>query len=184
MHVTVCPSCQRKVALPENTSSRTVKTMCPKCGELLPVPPRQSHHPQESVAAGLISTGTATATARDLRTQLGGAFESPRSLGLFVLALGLVSLLVLSLTFCLPTFIEFVGIPVSGVGLLLGLYGLGRAVSRRERGIPYVLAGMAVCGLALVLILSHPWISKEPERSGTENKSPTLLEQRNKELAQ
>jgi hypothetical protein len=174
MNSTVCPTCQRKVALPENTTSRTVKTMCPKCGELLPVPPSASRHPQESILANLQHSSTGA----ELRDELTEAMASLRNLGLLVLGLGLVSLLFMMLTFCLPDVFEYVGVPLSGAGILLGLYGIGRALKRGERGVLYVLGGMAACGLVLALIFSHPWRTVPNE--GPQTGGSSILEERQK----
>jgi hypothetical protein len=161
------------VALPENTTSRTVKTMCPKCGELIPVPPSPSRHPQESVLADL-QHGRAGA---GLREQLAEAMATLRSLGLLVLGLGLVALL-LSLGFCISDYIPFLSLPVAGVGLLLGLYGLGRALKRGERGVLYVLGGLAACALALGSFFLRP--SSPNTTDGIPTGGSSVLEQRQK----
>jgi hypothetical protein len=144
--------------------------MCPKCGELLPVPPNPSRHPQESVLADL-QHGSVGA---GLREQLAEAMASLRSLGLLVLGLGLVGLL-LTLGFCISDYIPFLGLPVSGAGLLLGLYGLGRALMRGERGVLYVLGGLAVCTLALGVFFIRP---SSPNTSGPRPDDSNILNQR------
>lgn len=170
MHSTVCPSCQRRVVLPENSTSRTVKTMCPKCGELLPVPPSASRHPQEEAAAqlyhGEVDLG--------LRDQLNEAMKSLRSLGLLVLGLGLAGLL-LTLGFCISDYIPYLGLVVAVAGLLLGVYGAGRALLRHERGGLYVLGGLAVCALALGVFFIRP---SSPNTNGGRPDEPNILQQR------
>ena len=68
MHAAVCPACQSNVDLPHYVTSRTVKTMCPKCGELLAVPPSESRHHQDATAAHMSGVATtATVAAREIR---------------------------------------------------------------------------------------------------------------------
>jgi predicted RNA-binding Zn-ribbon protein involved in translation (DUF1610 family) len=183
MPAAVCPSCQRKVSLPDNYSGRTVQTMCPKCGELLPVPPAASRHHQEETAAQITAgSGTATVSARELRRELAEATASSKNLGLLVLTLGLAALLSVAVSFCL-TFVQYLGLALSGVGLLLGLYGMIRGTLRRERDTLYVMAGVGVSALATGLLLTRllfPPSAGQP--TGTNRDSPNLYQQEQKEL--
>src|SRR5262249_43331954 len=106
--------------------------------------------------------------------QLNEAMKSLRSLGLLVLGLGLVGLL-LTLGFCISDYIPYLGLPVSGVGLLLGLYGLGRALMRHERGVLYVLGGVVVCALAVGVFFIRP---SSPTPSGARTDETNILQQR------
>jgi hypothetical protein len=182
MHFAVCPACQRKVSLPENTSGRTVNTMCPKCGELLPVPPSPAPHHQEALAASIMSGGgTATLSAQHLREQLAEATASSKNLGLLLLALGLIGLLILAVSFCFAP-VAYVGIVVSGAALLFGLYGMVRSLLRRERGVLYVVAGVGVSALAVGLIATRLLFpASPPQPTGSQDHVPTMFEQR-KEL--
>lgn len=177
MPAAVCPTCQRRVHLPDNATSRTVKTMCPQCGELLSVPPTPARHPEDDTLDALHHG--AARRGIDLRGQLAEVTASSRNLGLFVLALGLVSLLSLAVS-CL-TFMVYVGLALSGIGALLGLYGMLRGLLRRDRNVFYVLAGVAACTVALVLIETR--LTMPPgQTSGTPRDPSTLIEQRKKEL--
>lgn len=184
MPAAVCPACQRKVPLPENNTGRTVQTMCPKCGEFLPVPPSASRHHQEQVAAHITGgSSTATLSSRELRKELAEATASSKSLGLLVLTLGLTALLSLAVGFCLG-FVLYVGLALSGLGLLLGVYGMVRGMLRRERDALYVVAGVGVSALAtglLVTRLVFPSSSQGPttERAGD---PPNIYQQGKKEL--
>jgi hypothetical protein len=181
MQFAVCPACQRRVSLPENTSGRTVNTMCPKCGELLPVPPSPTRHHQEELAASIMGGGgTATLSAQQLRGQLAEATASGKNLGLLLLGLGLVSLLSLAVSFCFWPF-AWIGIAIGGVGLLLGLYGIIRGLRRRERDVLYVVAGFGVSALAVGLLVMFLLFPSRPEPTGTQEHQPTMFEQR-KEL--
>ena len=75
--------------------------------------------------------------------------EQPRrssSLGIASLVLGTLALLV-----CWVPFLGAITLPLSGLGLLLGLVGLIVALTRRGAGVGFPIAGMAVCGLAFVI---------------------------------
>ena len=75
--------------------------------------------------------------------------EQPRrssSLGIASLVLGILALLV--------SWVPFLGaitLPLSGLGLLLGLIGLIIALTRRGAGVGFPIAGMAVSALAFFL---------------------------------
>jgi len=180
MHVTTCPGCQRKVRLPENTTSRAVKTMCPKCGELLSVPPMTARHAEDEPSRALDGrVTTATVTVREVREQIAGVTASSRNLSLLGLALGLMSLL--SLAFSCLTFVAYVGLGLAGVGLLIGLYAIFRVLIKRERDAPYAIGAIVVSGLALGLILTRLLSPSSGLDQGSRDDNPTLLE-RNKEL--
>src|SRR5262249_56357603 len=134
-------ACHGKVNLPANTSSRIVKTMCPKCGELLSVPPTPARHPEDE---RLDALHHAAAPRFDLRSQVAEVTGSSRSLGLVILGLGSIALLSVPLPF-----LVYAGLVLSGIGALMGLYGMVRGLMRRDRNVLYVLAGFATCGLGL-----------------------------------
>jgi len=176
MQTAVCPACQRQVKLPLNTSSRAVKTMCPKCGELLTVPPMESRHPQDAHLDAYAHGGTSASA----RTQLRDVMASTRGLGLLVVLLGLLALSFLAASFCLPAAAGYVGIPLSGLGVLLGIFASIRGLLRREREAFYAAGGMALCGLALGLILSHRPMDQPGGSPATED--PDSILNRQKEL--
>ena len=177
MPVATCPGCQNRVKLPENTTSRAVKTMCPKCGELLSVPPMRGRHAEDEHARAADGRATtATLTAREVRAELAEVTASSRNLSLLGLGLGLVAVLSLALS-CLP-FVAYIGLGLAGAGLIVGLYSIFRMLIRREQGILYAIAGVAVSGLALGLLVTFK-ISTEPEKGPRPNdETPTILEQR------
>ncbi len=75
--------------------------------------------------------------------------DQPRrssSLGIASLVLGILALLV-----CWVPFLGTISLPLSGLGLLLGLVGLIVAATRRGAGVGFPIAGMAVSGLAFVI---------------------------------
>jgi hypothetical protein len=97
-----------------------------------------------------------------------------------VLALGLIGLLFLVASFCLPTFLKCVGAAIAGGGGLLGLDGIARGLRRRQREVLYVVAGTALCGLAVALILAHQAYTAGADSGG--GGTPNYLKQRNQEL--
>ena len=71
------------------------------------------------------------------------------SLGVVSLVLGVVAFL-----FCWIPLVGAVGIPLSGLGVLLGMIGLVVAVFRRGASIGYPIAGTVISGLALLVAWS------------------------------
>jgi hypothetical protein len=181
MQAAVCPSCQRKVVLPENNTSRIVKTMCPKCGELLPVPPSGSEHDQDATAAKIMSSGRTTGlTAEELREQLAGVTASSKNLGLVLVAVGLVGLLTLALS-CIP-YLPHAGLALSGIGLLVSVAALARGLLRRERELLYLVGGGVVCALAVGLLITRIALASGKDSSRGDENIPTIFEQERREL--
>src|SRR5262249_16572966 len=146
MPLATCPGCQHRVKLPENTTSRAVQTMCPKCGELLSVPPMHARHAEDERSRAMDGRATtATLTAREARAELAEVTGASRNLSLLALGLGLIAVLSLALS-CLP-FVAYLGLGLAGAGLLVGLYATARILIRREKGILHAIAAVAVSGL-------------------------------------
>jgi hypothetical protein len=154
--------------------------MCPKCGELLTVPPTESRHPQDEHLAALSHGRTSVSALGDARTQFREAMATTRGRGLLVILLGLLALAFLAASFCLPTAVEYVGLPLGGIGILFGVHAALRGMLRREREALYAVAGLAVCGLALALILTHRALAP-PEKRRPDDHQPTILERRQEE---
>jgi hypothetical protein len=162
--------------------------MCPKCGEILPDSlisgTRRGTHPEDALLG--LGKGALSADrpgARGLAAQLVSGLSTARNLGLFLVALGLASLLIRFLPMCfLPDFVAYAALPLSGIGLLVGLIGIVRFGLLRQRDVLYVVAGTAICTLALgVFILIRPAPPEpSPPSAGTEDDS--LYRLRSKEL--
>jgi hypothetical protein len=68
------------------------------------------------------------------------------SLGIASLVLGILAFLI-----CWIPFVNLLGVPLSGLGLLLGLIGVLVALTRKGSSIGFPIAGAAVCALALFI---------------------------------
>ncbi len=71
------------------------------------------------------------------------------SLGIASLVLG-----VIAFTICWIPLLGMLGIPLSGLGLLLGIVGLIVAATRKGSGIGFPIAGALTCGISLVVAIS------------------------------
>jgi hypothetical protein len=180
MQTAVCPACQRQVKLPPNYSGRTVKTMCPKCGELLTVQPTETRHPQDEQLDALTKGRTSVSALGDAKGQLSAAMSSTRGRGLLAVLLGLLALAFLTASLCLPAQVGYAGLPLAGIGVLLGLHTAFRGLLRREREALFAVGGTALSCLAVALIWSHTAM-KSPEKSRGDEHQPNLLE-REREL--
>lgn len=123
----VCPSCRKKLRLPDQFAGRRV--MCPRCDEVLVVP--------TELVKVVEDAGTTEETSppeEDL------PFPKPARWGIIALVLGMIS------TFmkCVP-WINYVAIGLSGLGLLLGLSGLYRARTDSQPLPPSVASGAGIC---------------------------------------
>jgi hypothetical protein len=153
MLVVVCPSCHHKLRPPAHLAGRRVT--CPNCLEAVTVPVPAI---PEGVVADLPAAEEPSTTDPP---------PTPVRLGMAALALGLGSVLVL----CLPV-IGYLSLALSGVGVLLGLWGWWHALRAGTgtrggtlvrgswvrggfgtRAGDYPLAGIAACLLALTLAL-------------------------------
>jgi hypothetical protein len=181
MQTAVCPACQRQVKLPPNFTGRAVKTMCPKCGELLTVQPTASRHPQDEQLAALTQGRTNASALGEARSQLGAALSTTRGRGLTAVLLGLLALAFLTASLCLPAQVGYAGLPLAGLGILLGLHTAFRGMLRREREALFAVGGIAISSLAVALIWTHTAM-KSPEKPGSgDEHQPTILE-REREL--
>jgi hypothetical protein len=151
-----CPSCRKKVRVPDHLAGR--KVTCPRCDEVLVVPVELP----ESVEETTVPPEEETPQEEPLPT-------SARA-GIVALALGCVSVMIM----CVPI-VGYISIVLSAAGLPLGLWGLHRSrmdgtqtLSRTLTGAAptegglgsfgtraqhYPLAGVGACLIALVLAL-------------------------------
>jgi hypothetical protein len=108
-----------------------------------PPPPQQV--PQVIVTAPPLAPSTSafaplTAAAPNVAVQVNvSQSKTAHSLGIGAMVLGIVGLL----TVCFP----FISLPLSGLGFLLGAFGLGMAIMRKGTGIGFSIAGAAISGV-------------------------------------
>jgi hypothetical protein len=143
-----CPACRQKLRLPDGLAGSQMA--CPRCGAAILVP-LSDRAPKESLARA--AAACAHSPGDGVATGLEHAPLGAR-LGVVALVLGLVAGAVL----CVPV-LGYASLVPSGLGLLLGLWGLFRPTGGSSAGKSdgrarsYPLAGTLVCLLALLLAL-------------------------------
>ena len=70
------------------------------------------------------------------------------SLGIASMVLGILAFLI-----CWIPFLNVIGLPLSGLGVLLGIIGIIIAATRGGSGIGFPIAGTAISGLALMIVI-------------------------------
>jgi hypothetical protein len=133
-----CPSCGKHLRAPEDWASREVH--CPQCNQPVQVPlPHAGAAPAEDPAA--VGDAPVPSSRGDVPDM--AEWPLPSRLGAVSAALGLAAVLAL----CLP-FVGYVSVGLSGAGLVLGLYGLFRALGDDAPGSggPFAVGGGAARG--------------------------------------
>ncbi len=156
-----CPSCNKTLKAPDSVAGRKVK--CPQCATVLDVPAPAAEPPTAVSAAPpppLVEPAPAPPhyqaddrappprgwdRRRRETAPAGGEGGLQLGLGIASLATGAVGLL-LALVPCIG---YIIGMPVAGIGLLLGLVGLIVALNQKGRGIAFPIAGSATSVLGL-----------------------------------
>ena len=161
----VCPSCTAKLRAPDNAAGR--RTKCPKCGNAVVVPAAAENAtvatPQRPLSevvepaeanpnCGPSPTVVAVQTPFSQATQPIGvsiatssiqqSSRAAHSLGIAALVIGVLSFFV--------CWIPVLGIPVSSLGLLLGVGGLVLAVVRGGSGVGFSIGGAGLSAISLV----------------------------------
>jgi hypothetical protein len=139
-----CTSCKRRIRVPDELAGRRVT--CPKCLGVVEVPIQL---PEEIKPAAPEPPPTPTSTS-----PLPEPTSTSDQLGFLSLALSLLSVLV----FCIPYDVNTI---LSGIGLLLGIWGLCLYLAKRWLGtasaagtVRYPLAGI---GASLFTLLMWLW---------------------------
>jgi hypothetical protein len=163
-----CPKCGTSLKAPEHLAGRAVK--CPKCATQLTVPSLvvQAPPPLSVVAApppapprhGYDEDDEPRRAPRRRRDRhYDDDDDRPRErapreganaqmgLGIAALCIGCVAIVVS----VLPCIGLFIGMPIAGVGLLLGVVGLIIALVQKGRGIGFPIAGSSVNVVALLI---------------------------------
>src|SRR5215469_13285731 len=113
MPTVVCPSCQRKLRVPENLAGRQL--ICPGCNDAVE-PPEPKAEPELDY---LRPVENLPRPAPALSPNEGAQLSPPARLGALSMFLGVLSVLVL----CLP-YVGYAALGLSGVGLVIGFAGL------------------------------------------------------------
>lgn len=132
-----CPKCRATMVLePATTNVDEVVTSSP------PVVHRESTIIEPTVTTPSVVHQAGPAVQVNLQQQSSAA----HSLGISSVILGILGLLI-----CWIPLIGLLGVPLSGLGLLLGGIGLVIAFARKGSGIGFPVAGASICGLALLI---------------------------------
>jgi hypothetical protein len=157
MPITVsCPSCNTTLRAPNNAAGRKVK--CPKCATPFdvpaagaapvmavapvppsrpaPPPPREDYEDYEEEPAPRRRHASADSSAVGLQS----------GLGIASMCVGIIGLVFAFI----PCMIWF-SLPLSGVGLVLGVVGLIVALTRDKQGLGFPIAGSSVSGAAILI---------------------------------
>lgn len=128
-----CPGCRKRLNVRDDWAGRS--GTCPACGTQINIPANPTPPPPIRLERGHVEGAVSVNVHTPKRSS---------SLGIASLVTG-----VLGFLFCWVPLIGILSIPVSGIGLLLGLAGLIVAFVRRGSGVGYPIAGAVVSGLAL-----------------------------------
>ena len=157
----VCGECGKRLKVADTAAGKRGK--CPACGAVVQVPPEVEHAhvpaprpatpPQQVEAVPVQRVEAPAPQPRDrVPTVNVNIRRRTSSLGVAALILGIVAFLI-----CWVPLIGMIGVPLSALGLLLGLVGLIVAVLRKGAGIGYPIAGIAVSGLALAVAFASTY---------------------------
>lgn len=146
-----CPSCGAKIKAPENIAGRRFK--CANCQQPFevtvdePAPFLQSvdSSDQEESTRFYAPTGL-NSPPKLAPVPAVNARDAAHSLGIASLVLGSLAFLI-----CWIPLLGVMGIPLSGLGVLMGGVGVIIAIVRKGRGIGFSIAGTGTCLLALVV---------------------------------
>src|SRR6266849_4524244 len=150
----VCSACGGRLSAPSQLLGRMAK--CPQCGKTVRVapsteppadPPRQALARKPKSAPSEAAAGVAQIVVRrsdNVETPSPNA-RIPYGLGIPSLVLGIIAL-----SFGWVPQGGVISMPLSGLGLLLGIAGLVVAIIQHGRGMSFPIAGSAVSFVALV----------------------------------
>lgn len=169
-----CPSCRCKMRVPDTLAGRKAK--CPKCGHIIAVPAitqtSESRNPihAKSMPQPAVELPSVTRSI----SAAGPGRGAVHSLGIGSMVLGIVALL-FSFIPCIGVF----SMPLSGLGLLLGIIGTVVALRRSGRGIGFPIAGSAINGMALLIAFFWIGLANVAHEALDERKSIQSLNQVN-----
>jgi hypothetical protein len=139
-----CPGCGRNLNVPDNASGKTGR--CPNCKASVVVPSAAESVLEFVVDAPRHASPRAAEALKP--SPAPPAAGGSNSLGIASLVLG-----ALAFSICWIPFLGVFGMPLSGLGAILGLIGFVSAIRRSGRGIGFPIAGTAVSALALIVCI-------------------------------
>jgi hypothetical protein len=178
----VCSACGGRMSAPSQLLGRMAK--CPQCGKTVKVapsteppaePPRQAPARKPKSAPSEAAAGTAQIVVR--RSDHG---DTPSPNGRIPYGLGIPSLVlgIIALSFgWVPQGGALVSMPLSGLGLLFGIAGLGVAIVQGGRGIGFPIAGSAVSLVAVVFGLVWLGLLSPAKQTATQTSAPAAVAQ-------
>lgn len=180
-----CGGCGQKLKVADTAAGKHGK--CPKCGAAVQIPEaelpcdvvepvplkRVESAPAQRVYAAPIATMPAPVATQAPPVQTVNV-KLPRrgaSLGIAACILGVLAFLI-----CWVPLIGLVGVPLSALGLILGIIGLLVAVFRKGVGIGFAIAGSAICGLALFVAIGSTVATGKALEAGAKSMQSALNE--------
>ncbi len=148
-----CEACKAKLKLDESKAGQTGR--CPKCGYTIRVPGTPPH--------GTATEATSPPEQPYIPTVKVIMPRRASSLGIASMVLGIVAFVV-----CWIPLFGIVSIPLSALGLLLGVVGLIVALRREGSGVGYPIAGGAIAGIALLIGASQAVFFSSTGRAAAE----------------
>ena len=140
-----CTGCGRKLNVPDHAAGKTGR--CPNCKTTVVVPPAPTRAMDvASVALPSVSAGPPPMQQPPPSQSVS---SGSNSLGIASLILG-----ALAFSICWIPFLGVFGLPLSGLGVILGGIGLFVAIRRSGRGVGFPIAGTALSLLALIVSIS------------------------------
>ena len=153
-----CPFCARNMRVSDAAAGRSGK--CKSCGKTITVPGSseeitfsasdvaQPDRPTPSIRPHSSMEIRPTPSPVALQINVQQPSKASHSLGIAAVILGILAFLI-----CWIPLIGLLGLPLSGLGLLLGIGGIVLAALRKGSGLGYPIAGSAICALAMMVTI-------------------------------
>ena len=154
-----CPHCGRKMKVADDAGGRNGK--CKSCGKTVTVPGSgaeivfnpsavaQPTRPAPSIRSHAPTAIQPPPAPIAIQVNLQQPSKASHSLGIAAVILGILAFLI-----CWIPLIGLLGLPLSGLGLLLGIGGIVLASLRKGSGLGFPIAGSAICALAMFVTIS------------------------------
>ena len=159
-----CPHCGNAMRVKDEAAGK--RGQCKNCGETVRVPdnrataiaarptpqPEEQFYDEMQRQAAVAKRGSRTLNVppslpgSPIQINVQQPSRAAHSLGIASTILGILAFLI-----CWIPLVGAIGIPLSGLGLLLGAIGVILAVARRGTGIGFSIAGSAICSIALLI---------------------------------